>query len=142
MQTEGLTEQFEEQRSRLRAIAYRMLGSFSEADDAVQETWLRLNRTGTDEIENLAAWLTTVVTRVCLNMLAARKTRREESLETVLPEPAVSMASLDPEHEALLADSVGFGHPDMSSRSAAANQRWASGSIRSSPRGGFCAAIA
>src|SRR4029077_1610399 len=107
MKTEGLTEQFETQRSRLRAIGYRMLGSFSEADDAVQETWLRFNRARTDEIENLTAWLTTVVTRVCLNMLEARKTRREESLETVLPEPAVSMASLDPEHEALLADSVG-----------------------------------
>jgi RNA polymerase sigma-70 factor (ECF subfamily) len=84
-----------------------MLGSFSEADDAIQETWLRFNRTRTDEIENLAGWLTTVVTRVCLNMLEARNTRREDSLETVLPEPAVSMASLDPEHEALLADSVG-----------------------------------
>src|SRR3984893_3601254 len=101
------TEQFEEQRSRMRAIAFRMLGSFSEADDAVQETWLRFNRTGTDEIQNLTGWLTTVVTRVCLNMLEARKTRREASLETVLPEPAVSVASLDPEHEALLADSVG-----------------------------------
>src|ERR1700730_9354764 len=101
------TEQFEEQRSRMRAIAFRMLGSFSEADDAVQETWLRLNRTGTDEIQNLTGWLTTVVTRVCLNMLEARKTRREASLETVLPEPTVSVASLDPEHEALLADSVG-----------------------------------
>src|ERR1700674_4610812 len=101
------TERFEEQRSRMRAIAYRMLGSFSEADDAVQETWVRLNRTRTDEIENLAGWLTTVVTRVCLNMLEARKTRRGASLETVLPEPPVTVASLDPEHEALLADSVG-----------------------------------
>jgi RNA polymerase sigma factor (sigma-70 family) len=101
------TEQFEEQRSRLRAIAHRMLGSFSEADDAVQETWLRLNRTRTDEIENLSGWLTTVLTRVCLNMLESRKSHREESLDTVLPEPTVSVASLDPEHEALLADSVG-----------------------------------
>src|SRR5207245_7313737 len=108
MKNERLTEQFEEQRSRLRAIAYRMLGSFNEADDAVQDTWLRLNRTRIDKIENLAGWLTTVVTRVCLNMLEARKTRREESLETVLPEPTVSVASFDPEHEALLADSVGF----------------------------------
>ena len=91
MKTEGLTEQFEEQRSRLRAIAFRMLGSFSEADDAVQETWLRLNRSRTDEIENLTAWLTTVVSRVCLNMLDARKTRREASLETVLPEPTVTV---------------------------------------------------
>lgn len=108
MKIEGLTEQFEEQRSRLRAIAYRMLGSFSEADDAVQETWLRLNRTRTDEIENLTGWLTTVLTRVCLNMLEARTSRREESLAAVLPEPTVSVASLDPEHEALLADSVGL----------------------------------
>ncbi len=108
MKIEGLTEQFEEQRSRLRAIAYRMLGSFSEADDAVQETWLRLNRTRTDEIENLTAWLTTVLTRVCLNMLEARRSRREEALAAVLPEPTVSVASLDPEHEAVLADSVGF----------------------------------
>ncbi|TMC54276.1 MAG: sigma-70 family RNA polymerase sigma factor [Chloroflexi bacterium] len=108
MNNERLTEQFEEQSNRLRAIAYRMLGSFSEADDAVQETWLRLNRTRIDEIENLAAWLTTVATRVCLNMLEARKTRREESLETALPVPTVSVASFDPEHEALLADSVGL----------------------------------
>jgi len=108
MKIEGLTEQFEEQRSRLRAIAYRMLGSFSEADDAVQETWLRLNRTRTDEIENLTGWLTTVLTRVCLNMLEARRSRREEALAAVLPEPTVSVASLDPEHEALLADSVGL----------------------------------
>jgi len=108
MKIEGLTERFEEQRSRLRAIAYRMLGSFSEADDAVQETWLRLNRTRTDEIENLTGWLTTVLTRVCLNMLEARRSRREEALAAVLPEPTVSVASLDPEHEALLADSVGL----------------------------------
>jgi RNA polymerase sigma factor (sigma-70 family) len=108
MTIEGLTQQFEEQRSRLRAIAYRMLGSFSEADDAVQETWLRLNRTSTDQIENLNAWLTTVLTRVCLNMLEARRSRREEALAAVLPEPTVTVASLDPEHEALLADSVGL----------------------------------
>jgi RNA polymerase sigma-70 factor (ECF subfamily) len=108
MKIEGLTERFEEQRSRLRAIAYRMFGSFSEADDAVQETWLRLNRTRTDEIENLTGWLTTVLTRVCLNMLEARRSRREEALAAVLPEPTVSVASLDPEHEALLADSVGL----------------------------------
>src|ERR1700680_1296442 len=105
MNSEGLTEQFEQQRSRLRAIANRMLGSFSEADDAVQETWLRFNRTKTDEIENLTGWLTTVLTRVCLNMLEARKTRREESLAAVLPEPTVTVASFDPEHEAVLADS-------------------------------------
>ena len=108
MKIDGPTQQFEEQRSRLRAIAYRMLGSFSEADDAVQETWLRLNRTRTNEIENLTAWLTTVLTRVCLNMLEARRSRREEALAAVLPEPTVSVASLDPEHEAVLADSVGL----------------------------------
>src|ERR1700716_210486 len=108
MKIEGLTEQCEEQRSRLRAIAYRMLGSFSEADDAVQETWLRLNRTRTDEIENLTGWLTTVLTRVCLDMVEAGRSRREEALAAGLPGPTVSVASLDPEHEALLADSVGL----------------------------------
>ena len=108
MKIDGPTKQFEDERSRLRAIAYRMLGSFSEADDAVQETWLRLNHTKTGEIENLPGWLTTVLTRVCLNMLEARRSRREESLAAVLPQPTVSVASLDPEHEALLADSVGL----------------------------------
>lgn len=105
---DDLTEQFEAQRTRLRALAYRMLGSFSEAEDAVQETWLRLSRSTTEDIENLSAWLTTVLTRVCLNMLQARKSRHEESLAAVVPEPTVSVASLDPEHEALLADSVGI----------------------------------
>jgi RNA polymerase sigma-70 factor (ECF subfamily) len=95
---------FDEQRPRLRAIAYRMLGSLTEADDAVQETWLRLSRTDTAEVENLGAWLTTVVARVCLNMLRTRDTRREEPLEVHLPDLVIGA---DPEHEALLADAVG-----------------------------------
>jgi RNA polymerase sigma factor (sigma-70 family) len=104
-----LAERFEERRTRLRAVAYRMLGSLSEADDAVQESWLRLNRTNADAIENLDAWLTTVVARVSLNMLRARKTRREEPIEAQLPEPILDRAEgMNPEHEALLSDSVGL----------------------------------
>jgi RNA polymerase sigma factor (sigma-70 family) len=104
-----LAERFEERRTRLRAVAYRMLGSLSEADDAVQEAWLRLNRTDADAIENLDAWLTTVVARVSLNMLRARKTRREEPLDAQLPEPILDRPDgMNPEHEALLADSVGL----------------------------------
>ena len=104
-----LAERFEERRTRLRAVAYRMLGSLSEADDAVQESWLRLNRTDADAIENLDAWLTTVVARVSLNMLRARKTRREEPIEAPLPEPILDRADgMNPEHEALLSDSVGL----------------------------------
>lgn len=102
-----LTEHFEEQRPRLRAVAYRMLGSVSEADDAVQEAWLRLNRTDVSGVENLAAWLTTVVTRGCLNVLRSRVSRREEPFDTHVPDP-VSEAGDDPEQEALLADSVGL----------------------------------
>src|SRR5919206_4080885 len=103
-----LAERFEEHRSRLRAVAYRMLGSLSEADDAVQETWLRLSRTDAGEVENLGGWLTTVVARVSLNMLRARSTRREEPLGA-FPEPIVDpVDGVDPEHEALLADSVGL----------------------------------
>jgi RNA polymerase sigma-70 factor, ECF subfamily len=104
-----LAERFEEHRSRLRAVAYRMLGSLNEADDAVQEAWLRLNRSDTSEVENLGAWLTTVVGRVSLNMLRSRKSRREEPLALRVPEPIVDRADgTDPEHEALLADSVGL----------------------------------
>jgi RNA polymerase sigma-70 factor (ECF subfamily) len=100
-----LTERFEQQRTRLRAVAYRMLGSMTEADDAVQEAWLRLHRADTDEVENLDAWLTTVVARVSLNMLRSRNTRREVHV----PDPVVDRADgPDPEHEALLADSVGL----------------------------------
>jgi RNA polymerase sigma factor (sigma-70 family) len=106
---EWLAERFEEHRAHLRAVAYRMLGSVSEADDAVQEAWLRLSRSDTREIENLGGWLTTVVGRVCLNMLRSRRTRREDPLDVHVPEPIVSREDgLDPEHEALLADSVGL----------------------------------
>jgi RNA polymerase sigma factor (sigma-70 family) len=104
-----LAERFEEHRTRLRAVAYRMLGSVSEADDAVQEAWLRLSRSDAREIENLGGWLTTVVARVSLNMLRSRKSRREEPLGVRVPEPIVDRVDgIDPEHEALLADSVGL----------------------------------
>jgi RNA polymerase sigma-70 factor, ECF subfamily len=106
---EWLAERFEEQRSRLRAVAYRMLGSLSEADDAVQDAWLRVSRADTSEVENLGAWLTTVVARVALNMLRSRNTRREQPLDVHVPDPVVDPADgTDPEHEALLADSVGL----------------------------------
>jgi RNA polymerase sigma factor (sigma-70 family) len=108
-QQEWLTRQFEDHRPHLRAVAYRMLGSLSEADDAVQDAWLRLNRTDTSAVENLGGWLTTVVARVALNMLRARNTRREQPLDVHLPDPIVDAADgPDPEHEALLADSVGL----------------------------------
>jgi RNA polymerase sigma factor (sigma-70 family) len=103
-----LTERFEEHRDHLRAVAYRMLGSASEADDAVQEAWLRLNRADTSEVENLGGWLTTVVARVCLNMLRARQTRREEPFDVHVPEQASEENGADPEREAVLADSVGL----------------------------------
>ena len=104
-----LAERFEEHRTRLRAVAYRMLGSLSEADDALQEAWLRLSRTDADEIENLGGWLTTVVARVSLNMLRSRRSRREEAGDVHVPEPIVDRADgTDPEHEALLADAVGL----------------------------------
>src|SRR5213592_3037137 len=103
-----LAEQFEEHRSHLRTIAYRMLGSVSESEDAVQEAWLRLQTTNS-AVENLGGWLTTVVGRVCLDMLRARRARREEYAGTELPEPIVSPAdAADPEQEALIADSVGL----------------------------------
>ena len=104
-----LAERFEEHRTHLRGVAYRMLGSLSEADDAVQEAWLRLSRSDADEIENLGGWLTTVVGRVSLNMLRSRKSRREDPFAVHLPEPIVDRADgTDPEHEALVADSVGL----------------------------------
>jgi RNA polymerase sigma factor (sigma-70 family) len=104
-----LAERFEEHRAHLRAVAYRMLGSLSEADDAVQEAWLRLSRTDADEVENLGGWLTTVVARISLNMLRSRTVRREEPLGVRLPDPIVDRADgTDPEHEALLADAVGL----------------------------------
>src|SRR5690242_16503388 len=108
-ETTWMTEQFERQRPQLRAVAYRMLGSLPEADDAVQEAWLRLERTDADGLANPAAWLTTVVGRICLDMLRARNARREEYAGTWIPEPIVSVdVEGDPEAQALLADSVGL----------------------------------
>jgi RNA polymerase sigma-70 factor (ECF subfamily) len=104
-----LAEQFEEHRRHLRSVGYRMLGSLSEADDAVQETWLRLNRSDATEIENLGGWLTTVTARVCLNKLRSRRTRPEEPFDAHVPDPIVSPESaVDPEQQAVLADSVGL----------------------------------
>jgi RNA polymerase sigma factor (sigma-70 family) len=104
-----LAQQFEEHRGHLRAVAYKMLGSLSEADDAVQESWLRLSRSDASEVENLRAWLTTVVARVSLNVLRSRRTRREEPLDVRVPDPVVTRDDgTQPEHEALLADSVGL----------------------------------
>ena len=104
-----LASRFEENRPHLRGVAYRMLGSLSEADDAVQEAWIRLSRIDTSDVENLRGWLTTVVGRISLNMLRSRKTRGEASLETHGPDPIVSPEEgLDPEHEAVLGDSVGL----------------------------------
>jgi RNA polymerase sigma-70 factor (ECF subfamily) len=108
-ETDRLAEQFEAKRGHLRAVAYRMLGSPAEADDAVQDTWLRVSRAGTDGVDNLGGWMTTIVARVCLNMLRSRNVRREESLEGRLPDPVISPAGEDePEAQALLADSVGL----------------------------------
>jgi RNA polymerase sigma factor (sigma-70 family) len=114
-QDQWLADRFEEHRAHLRAVGYRMLGSFAEADDAVQETWLRLSRSGADEVENLGGWLTTIVARVCLNRLRSRDVRREQPVGVQLPDPVVSpdpMVSLDPEmqpeDQALMADSVGL----------------------------------
>jgi RNA polymerase sigma factor (sigma-70 family) len=108
-ENEWLAARFEEHRAHLRAVAYRMLGSLTEADDAVQDTWLRLSRSGADEVENLGGWLTTIVARVCLNMLRSRTTRREEALGVHLPDPVVSpQGMLAPDEEAVLADSVGL----------------------------------
>ena len=105
-----LSEEFERHRSRLRAVAFRMLGSLSEAEDAVQEAWLRLQRADVEQIDSLGAWLTTVVARVCLNMLRSRRTRAEQPLDGLRPEPIIEgpEAGADPEHEALLADAVGI----------------------------------
>jgi len=106
---EWLAQRFDEHRIHLRAVAYRMLGSLSEADDAVQEAWLRLNRTDASQVENLGGWLTTVVARISLNMLRSRKSRGEEPFVDRFPDPLVDRADgIDPEHEALLADSVGL----------------------------------
>src|SRR6478752_2149376 len=105
---QSLESRFEENRARLRSVAYRMLGSTSEADDAVQETWIRLARSDTDRIENLEGWLTTVVSRVSLDMLRSRGSRREDPLELRLPDPIIEALddTADPAREAELADSV------------------------------------
>src|SRR5438876_6923455 len=101
-QHDWMAEQFEAHRQRLRTVAYRMLGSQTEADDAVQESWLRLSRSDTSGVENLGGWLTTVVARVCLDMLRSRESRREEPLDVLIPEPIVGNEDgIDPEHEAL-----------------------------------------
>ncbi len=104
-----LAERFETNRGHLRGVAYRMLGSLSEADDAVQEAWLRLSRTDTSDVANLRGWLTTVVGRVCLDMLRSRTSRREEPLEAYVPDPIIGpVTGSDPEHQAVMADSVGL----------------------------------
>lgn len=100
--------EFQAHRGHLRAVAYRMLGSLTEADDAVQETWLRLTNSGTTDVANLRAWLTTVISRICLDMLRARRARREDPLDAHVPDPVVTAAADDPEQHALLADSVGL----------------------------------
>lgn len=108
-ENEWLAERFEAERSHLRAVAFRMLGSLSEADDAVQEFWLRLSRSGTSGVENLGGWLTTIVARVCLNMLRSRNSRREELLDARTPAFAyIDSRATDPEHEAVIADLVGL----------------------------------
>src|SRR4051794_31375610 len=104
-----LVRRFEEQRPQLRALAYRMLGSLAEADDAVQDAWLRVSRADANDVENVGGWLTTIVARVCLNSLRARSTRHEEPLDERLPDPVVSLGTdSEPEQQALLADSVGL----------------------------------
>jgi len=105
---ERLADEFEKHRAYLRAVAYRMLGSASEAEDAVQESWIRLARIAANDVENLRGWLTTVVARVCLDMLRTRTSRREDSLETHVPDPVISSADANPESDAMLADSVGL----------------------------------
>jgi RNA polymerase sigma factor (sigma-70 family) len=109
LQSDWLTERFEEHRIHLRAVGYRMLGSLSDADDAIQETWLRLHRSDPGTIDNLGGWLTTVIARVCLDILRSRKLRGEQPLNARVPDPIVNQEhAIDPEHEALLADSVGL----------------------------------
>ncbi|MGA2014376.1 MAG: sigma-70 family RNA polymerase sigma factor [Solirubrobacteraceae bacterium] len=105
-----LADRFDRQRPQLRAVAYRILGSVSEADDAVQDAWLRLQRTDAEQLDSLERWLTTVVARICLNMLRSRRTRSEQPLDGLRPEPIIDnpAAGTDPEHEAMLADSVGI----------------------------------
>ena len=109
MRATGLTGRFERERPRLKGLAYRMLGTLTDAEDAVQEAWIRLNRADTDDVDNLGAWLTTVVARICLNMLRARHARHDEVLVAQIPDPIVDpVGECDPEHQALLADAVGL----------------------------------
>src|SRR5438093_12023079 len=105
---EALANEFESHRAHLQSVAQRMLGSTSEGDDAVQEAWLRLSRSDVSGIDNLRAWLTTVVARVCLDMLRTRTSRREDPLDTHVPDPVITRADEDPESDAMLADSVGL----------------------------------
>src|SRR6187397_1518356 len=105
---ERLAEQFEEHRPHVRAVAYRMLGSVNEAEDAVQESWIRLSRTDVSAVANLRGWLTTVVARVCLDLLRTRTSRREDALDVHVPDPIITRADRDPESSAMLADSVGL----------------------------------
>jgi RNA polymerase sigma factor (sigma-70 family) len=108
-ENEWLAERFEEHRAHLRAVAYRMLGSLAEADDAVQDAWVRVSRAGAGEVENLGGWLTTIVARVCLNVLRSRGTRREDAIGAYVPDPVVTPeGALPPDEEAVLADSVGL----------------------------------
>ncbi len=108
-ESDWLLGRFEEQRPKLRAVAYRMLGSLAEADDALQDAWVRVSRAGADDVENLGAWMTTIVARVCLNMIRSRNVRKEEPLEARLPDPIVlPEGAAEPEEEAVLADSVGL----------------------------------
>src|SRR6266498_2788414 len=108
-ETEWLAERFEQHRPRLRAVAYRMLGSLAEADDAVQDAWLRLSQSKAEQIDNLGGWLTTVVARECLHMLRSRRVRREDSFGAYLPDPVITAdGDLEPEQEALLAEGVGL----------------------------------
>src|SRR6476659_7136893 len=108
-ENDWLAEQFEANRAHLRSVAYRMLGSVTEADDAVQEAWLRLSRADSSEIDNLGGWLTTVVARICLNVLRSRRTHPEEPLEVHVPDPVIDRTdAVQPEHQALLADAVGL----------------------------------
>src|SRR5262245_23483829 len=105
---EQLADEFEQHRGHLRAVAYRMLGSSSEADDAVQESWIRLGRTDVSGVENMRGWLTTVVSRVCLDMLRTRTSRREDALDTYVPDPVVTRADAPQESDAMAVDSVGL----------------------------------
>src|SRR5579862_1850937 len=109
-ETAWIAERFEEHRGRLRAVAYRMLGSLTEADDAVQDAWLRVNRSEPDQVENLGGWLTTIKARVCLNMLRARDVRREQPVDFHVPDPVVTLQAggVQPDDQAVLADSIGL----------------------------------